>query len=99
MQALDLDPTSFTPAIVIKYGELNLRPSSPDSFAIRLHPECWPLTNVQEDWVEDDDGVAFLKKKVKFGQGLLSQEESENEGSALMWDGEWTGHEVCLVVQ
>ncbi|GAA6007596.1 hypothetical protein JCM10207_006398 [Rhodosporidiobolus poonsookiae] len=103
VKVLELDPTTFAPSLSLKFGPL-VSSSSPASFSIQLHPSCLPAVaepdEYDEEYVEEEEEEGFygaqLKKKLRFGQDLLGRDEADGQDG--VWEGEWEGADVRLVV-
>ncbi|GAA5926159.1 hypothetical protein JCM3775_005219 [Rhodotorula graminis] len=110
VKVLELDPSTFAPTLALKYGRL-LDPSpSSSSLRIELHPDCLApaLDPADDEWYGDDDEAQgdetayHAKPRIRFGEDLFMAEQDEGEergyGDEGVWEGEWEGADVRLVV-
>lgn len=111
LQVLELDPSTFAPTLALKYGRLLRSSASTSSFRIELHPDCFAHSlddGADADWYGDDeeaegDETAYhAKPRIRFGEDLFMAEQDGGEqaidGDEGVWEGEWEGADVRLVV-
>ncbi|BGP24132.1 hypothetical protein JCM10295v2_003039 [Rhodotorula toruloides] len=107
-QIFELDRTTFQPTVSLKYGRL--LPSSPDdssTLRVQLHPSCLlrPIDADEPydgaDAAEDGGDEALYDEwapKPKFGQDSLDLSPQEDAADPSVWEGEWDGADVRVVV-